>query len=142
MTVQSFEDSVSEQVDGRGFMKDGREYYAEPWSCKVSFSNLMSAGKILGQDNIVRISMESQDVAIPFAVHTLMSVENTDLATALIENFVCSLRLDGSKIAPNNLDEVFEGDIAQVVEAFVIILQLNYKSFFTRVTNVENSPVV
>jgi len=139
--TQSFDAEQATKEGPRGILSDGREYFVVEWSCKVSFENLISAGKIFGQDNVVRICLGEEN-SIPLAVHSLMSAEDNSLATALIENFVSSIRIDGSKISSSTIDKEFGGDLYKVIEAFVIVLKVQYAQFFGAVTHEVNSQSV
>ena len=136
--TQAFNAEQHTAVGNRGQLKDGRDYYVPQWSARVAFENLIQAGQLLGQDEIIRICLEEEN-AVPAAIGTLMSAKDHTLAVALVENFLTSMRVDNKKVATNNIDSIFNEDLHAIMEAFVFVLKAQYTSFFGAALGVDNS---
>jgi len=137
--TQAFNAEQHTAVGNRGQLKDGRDYYVPIWSARVAFENLIQAGKLLGQDSLVRVCLEEkQDVAMTAGM--IMAAEDHALTVALVENFVSSMRVDGTKVAPNTIDKIFGENLYAITEAFCIVLKSQYTAFFTAALDVEPSP--
>lgn len=105
-------------------LKDGQEIYIPNWPANVQFENLTQVCKLLGQDNVVAISI---DKSIPVAMAAIMSADDSELATKLILHFVQQARIDGDKVTSNNFDEL---GMSVLVELFVHVLHSQYSDFF------------
>lgn len=108
-------------------ISDGREIYIPNWPVDVALENLTQVGKLLGTENVINIS----ELNIPAAIVAIMKCENPKLATALIKHFVCQVRIDGSKIEPETISAMFEGDLHGVVELFTHVIHSQYSEFFS-----------
>lgn len=108
-------------------ISDGREIYIPNWPVDVALENLTQVGKLLGTENVINIS----ELNIPAAIVAIMKCENPKLATALIKHFVCQVRIDGSKIEPETISAMFEGDLYGVVELFTHVIHSQYSEFFS-----------
>lgn len=117
-------------------ISDGREIYIPNWAVDVALENLTLVGKLLGTENIIRIS----ELNIPAAVVAVMSCDNPKLASAMIKHFICQVRIDGSKIEPDTINSMFEGDLHGVIELFTHVIHSQYADFFSLGLAKEVSP--
>ena len=117
-------------------LKDGRAIYIPNWPVDVALENLSKAGKVLGAENLVMISEGST----PNAIHALMSAEDPALATIVIKHFICQVRIDGSKITPETINDMFEGQLSVVMELFVHVIVSQFAEFFSSGLAKANSP--
>ena len=109
-------------------IKDGREIYIPNWPVDVSLANLSQAGKCFGDETLIRMS----SLNIPSAIVALMNAGDTNLAVSLIKHFICQVRIDGSKILPETINDMFEGStgLAIVMELFCHVLHSQFSDFF------------
>lgn len=122
----------------RKTIKDGREIYVPNWPVDVALQNLAQAGKVFGNENVIRMS----ELNIPAAVVALMSTDDPALAARLIKHFTCQVRIDGSKIAPETINGMFEGSkgLAVVMELFCHVMHSQFSDFFDLGLAKEASP--
>ncbi len=106
---------------------DGREIYIPYWPVDVALENLTQVGKLLGTENVIRIS----ELNIPAAVVAVMGCDNPKLASAMIKHFVCQVRIDGNKIEASTINSMFEGNLHAVVELFTHVIHSQYADFFS-----------
>ncbi len=107
-------------------ISDGREIFIPTWGVDVALENLTQAGKILGAEHVITISELNQAAAIT----ALMGAENGKVAAALVKHFICQVRIDGSKIEPETINNMFEGQLAIVLELFTHVMHSQYSAFF------------
>lgn len=117
-------------------IKDGREIYVPNWPIDVALENLAQAGKVFGNENVIRMSERN----IPAAIVALMKSDDPKLAARLIKHFVCQVRIDGSKILPETLNGMFEGKLSVVMELFCHVMHSQYDEFFSLGLAKEASP--
>lgn len=108
-------------------ISDGREIYIPYWPVDVALENLTQVGKLLGTENVIRIS----ELNIPAAVVAVMGCDNPKLASAMIKHFVCQVRIAGSKIETSTINSMFEGDLHAVIELFTHVIHSQYADFFS-----------
>ncbi len=120
----------------RKTIKDGREIYVPNWPVDVALENLAQAGKCFGNENVIRMA----ELNIPAAVVALMSSPDPKLAARLIKHYVCQVRIDGSKIEPETLNNMFEGKLAVVMELFCHVMHSQFDDFFVLGLAKEASP--
>tara|TARA_R110000744_G_C19316746_1_gene557241 strand:- start:449 stop:835 length:387 start_codon:yes stop_codon:yes gene_type:complete len=120
----------------RKTIKDGREIYIPNWAVDVALQNLSQAGKVFGNENVIRMA----ELNIPASVVALMSATDPALAARLIKHFVCQVRIDGSKIEPETLNDMFEGKLAVVMELFCHTMHSQFSDFFSLGLAKEVSP--
>ena len=108
-------------------IQDGREIYIPHWPVDVALENLTQVGKLLGTENVIRISEGNVQAAIV----AVMGCDNPKLAAALIKHFVCQVRIAGSKIEPNTINSMFEGDLHAIIELFTHVIVCQYADFFS-----------
>lgn len=104
-------------------ISDGREIYIPDWSVKVQYENLTQACKYLGQENVITISGLNKAAA----VLALMNADSPKETTALVLHFVQQVRIDGSKIGPESMDEL---GASVVLELFTHVIHSQYNDFF------------
>jgi hypothetical protein len=107
-------------------LKSGKEIYVPEWDVATSLENLTRAGKYLGADNIVGVSKLNQAAAIS----GLMNSPDPEQASALIKHFVCQARMSGDKISQDNIDDLFAGNLAELLEIFTHTVHAQYSAFF------------
>ena len=117
-------------------IQDGREIYIPSWPVDVALENLTQIGKLLGTENIIRIS----ELNVPAAIVAIMKCDNPKLATAMIKHFVCQVRIAGNKITPSTINDMFEGDLHAVIELFTHVIHSQYADFFSLGLAKEVSP--
>ncbi len=108
-------------------IKDGRDIYIPNWAVDVALENLTQAGKVLGSTHIINISELNKAAAIV----ALMNAENPALAARLVKHFICQVRIDGSKITPDTINSMFEGQLDVVLELFTHVIHSQYADFFS-----------
>lgn len=111
----------------RKTITDGREIYIPNWPVDVALENLTQVGKLLGTENVIRIS----ELNTSAAVVAIMGCENHKLASAMIKHFVCQVRIAGSKITPDTINSMFDGELNIVLELFTHVIHSQYSDFFT-----------
>ena len=117
-------------------LKDGREIYIPSWPVDVALENLASAGKYLGSENVINIS----ELNIASVVVAIMKAENPAKVAELISHFVCSVRIDSSKIEKETINTMFANDIKSVAEMFAHVIHAQYSDFFEYGLVKEHSP--
>lgn len=120
----------------RKTIKDGREIYIPNWPVDVALENLAQAGKVFGNENVIRMS----ELNIPAAIVSLMSSDDPKLASRLIKHFMCQVRIDGSKITPETINGMFEGKLPVVMELFCHVMHSQFNDFFSLGLAKEASP--
>ncbi len=108
-------------------IKDGRDIYIPNWPVDVALENLTQAGKVLGSENIINISELNQAGAIV----ALMNADNPKLASMLVKHFICQVRIDGSKIDADTINDMFDGQLEVVLELFTHVIHSQYSDFFS-----------
>lgn len=119
----------------RKHIKDGREIYVPNWPVDVALQNLSSVGKCFGNASVISIA----ELNIPAAIVAVMQAEDPALAARLIKHFVCQVRIDGNKITPESMNNMFEGDLPTVIELFCHVMHSQYHDFFDLGLAKENS---
>ena len=119
----------------KGKLNDGREIYIPTWAVDVALENVTLAGKYLGIENVINIA-ELNTAAVIVAI---MSAKEPKLTVGLIKHFVCTVRIEGSKILPETLNEMFEGDLKSIAEIFSHVVHSQYSDFFELGLAKENS---
>lgn len=109
-------------------LKDGREIFIPAWPVDVALENLTRAGQYIGPDAVIKIS----DLNIAAVIVAVMQSEDPNKTASLIKHFVCQVRIAGSKILPDQIDEMFNGGagLGQVAEIFAHVICAQYKDFF------------
>lgn len=107
-------------------LKDMKEIYIPHWPVDVALENLTRAGQHLGTDAVIRIS----ELNIPAVIVAIMDAKDPNQTASLIKHFICQARISGSKIEPNQIDNMFEGNLAQVAEIFAHVIAAQYADFF------------
>jgi len=120
----------------RKTIKDGREIYIPNWAVDVALQNLSQAGKVFGNENVIRMA----ELNIPASIVALMNATDPELAARIIKHFVCQVRIDGSKIEPETLNNMFEGNPAVVMELFCHTMHSQFSDFFSLGLAKEASP--
>lgn len=115
---------------------DGRAIFIPNWAVDVALENLTQAGKILGSENIINIS----ELNMAGAIVALMNAENPKLASQLVKHFICQVRIDGSKITTETINDMFEGQLHVVLELFTHVIHSQYADFFSLGLAKEVSP--
>ena len=109
-------------------LRDGWEVSVPSWSPSVALENLTKAGKVLGANEIVSIAT----LDIRAVIIAVMNAVDPAQASAVIKHFVCSARLDGKRIIPEDYDGLFGGDLAILSEVFAHVVHAQYSDFFER----------
>ena len=117
-------------------LANGSEIYIPNWSVDVALENLTQAGKVLGSENIISISELNKASAIV----ALMNAENPKLASQLVKHFICQVRIDGNKITPETINNMFDGKLGLVLELFTHVIHSQYADFFSSGLAKEVSP--
>lgn len=112
--------------DYKSKLKDGRAIYIPAWPVDVALENLSLAGKQLGTENIINIS----SLNIPAVIVAIMGAEYPKQSAGLIKHFLCTVRIDGSKITSETINSLFSGDLSSVAELFAHVIHSQYASFF------------
>lgn len=112
--------------DYKATLKDGRAIFIPSWPVDVALENLTQAGKCLGTENVINIS----ELSIPAVIVSIMGCDDYKLTSALIRHFICQVRIDGTKIAPETINSMFNGDLATVAELFAHVIHSQYSDFF------------
>lgn len=107
-------------------LKDMKEIYIPHWPVDVALENLTRAGQHLGTDAVIRIS----ELNIPAVIVAIMDAKDPNQTASLIKHFICQARISGSKIEPSQIDNMFEGNLAQVAEIFAHVIAAQYADFF------------
>ena len=110
----------------RSTIKDGREIYIPTWPVDVALQNLTRAGKLIGTNSIIQIA----ELNVAASIVAVMQCEDPATVSAMIKHFVCQVRIDGSKITPDTINEMFSGDLHGVVELFTHVIHSQYSDFF------------
>jgi len=118
-------------------LKDGREIYIPSWPVDVALENLASAGKYLGSENVINIS----ELNMASVIVAIMKSEVPAKTAELVAHFVCSVRIDGSKIEPATVNTMFADDLKGVAEMFAHVIHAQYADFFESGLVKEHSPV-
>tara|TARA_R110002096_G_scaffold25785_1_gene80190 strand:- start:57 stop:443 length:387 start_codon:yes stop_codon:yes gene_type:complete len=106
---------------------NGSEIYIPNWAVDVALENLTQAGKVLGSEHVINISELNQAGAIV----ALMNAENPQLASRLVKHFICQVRIDGNKITPETINNMFDGQLDIVLELFTHVIHSQYADFFS-----------
>lgn len=109
-----------------GFLKDGTEIYVPNWPVDAALMNLSSGGKYIGADNLLRIA----DLNIPAAILAITESDSPAETKDFIKHCVCHARIDGQKITPNNVNSLFEENLAKMIEIFTVVIHAQYSDFF------------
>lgn len=109
-------------------LRDGREISIPSWSPSVALENLTKAGKYLGANEIVSIS----SLDIRAVIIAIMNAAEPAQVAAIMKHFVCTARLDGKRIIPEDYDGLFGGDLAILSEVFAHVIHSQYSDFFER----------
>lgn len=117
-------------------IKDGREIYIPYWPVDVALENLTMVGKLLGTSNVIRIS----ELNVPAAIVAIMDCTEYHEASQMVKHFICQVRIDGSKITPDTVNSMFEGDLHTVIELFTHVIHSQYSDFFNLGLAKEVSP--
>lgn len=115
---------------------DGRDIYIPAWPIDVCLENLTRAGQYLGVENVINIAKINKAAVI---VAIMGSSEPKETAS-LIKHFVCQVRIDGSKIEPDTIEDMFDGKLAVVAELFAHVIHAQYSDFFASGLVKEASP--
>ena len=115
---------------------NGSEIYIPNWAVDVALENLTQAGKVLGSENIISIS----ELNKAGAILALMNADNPKLASRLVKHFICQVRIDGNKITPETINDMFEGKLELVLELFTHVIHSQYADFFSSGLAKEVSP--
>lgn len=107
-------------------INDGRPIYIPNWPIDVSLENLTLAGRLLGQNNLINIASLNTAAAIV----AIMSATDHKQTAALVKHFICQVRIDGSKISTETINEMFEGNLEVVLELFTHVIHSQYNDFF------------
>jgi len=109
-------------------LKDGREIFIPSWPVDVALENLTRAGQYIGSEAIITIS----ELNVAAVVVAIMKSTDPNKTASLIKHFVCQVRIAGSKIEPNQIDEMFTGGegLGQVAEIFAHVIKAQYADFF------------
>ena len=105
---------------------NGQSIYIPSWPVQVQLENLTKAGKALGISEVVSMSENS----IPSFIRAIMNCEDSNLAASLVKHFVCTVRMDGKKLTPDTIDDIFEGNLSLMAEIFCHVMHSQYHSFF------------
>jgi len=112
--------------DYKATLKDGRSIFIPSWPVDVALENLTQAGKVLGSENIINIST----INIPAVIVAVMNCEDPKTTSALIRHFICQVRIEGDKISPETINNMFEGSLFTVAELFAHVIHSQYSDFF------------
>ena len=107
-------------------LRGGQEIYIPTWPVDVALINLTRAGQYIGTKHVINIA----ELKIPSVLVAIMESKDPDQTASLIKHFVCHVRIDGKKIEPNKLDEMFAGDLGLVCEMFAHTIKAQYADFF------------
>jgi len=107
-------------------LRDGRNIYIPSWPVDVALENLTLAGKMLGTENIINIAA----LNIPSVIVAIMGAEDAKQAAALVKHFICQVRIEGSKIEPATINNMFEGELSTITELFAHVIHSQYNNFF------------
>ena len=107
-------------------LKSGKEIYVPHWPVDVSLENLAKAGQYLGTNAVIQIS----EVNIPAVIVSIMEAKDPMQTASLIKHFICQARISGEKIDPSTIDQMFEGNLAEVAEIFAHVIAAQYADFF------------
>jgi hypothetical protein len=110
----------------RNTLNDGREIYIPNWPVDVALENLTKVGKLLGTNCVIKIA----ELNVPASIVAVMECDNPTLASAMIKHFVCQVRIDGSKITADTINNMFGGDLHGVIELFTHVIHSQYSDFF------------
>ena len=117
-------------------IKDGRAIFIPSWPVDVALENLAQASKCLGSECVINIA----DLDVPTVIVAIMDSKDPKLTSALIKHFICQVRLDGSKITPQTINEMFEDSLVVVAELFAHVIHSQYSDFFDLGLAKEPSP--
>jgi len=107
-------------------LKDGSELYIPTWPASVALENLTKAGEFIGTDNLLDIST----LSCPAVIRAILESSTPKETTLLIKHFVCTARVDGSRITDAGFDSMFEGSLFKIAEIFAHVIKSQYLSFF------------
>ncbi len=107
-------------------ISDGRDIFIPTWPVDVALENLTKAGKYLGADNVIKIAY----LNISAVIVAIMKAEEPKQCAALVKHFICQVRIDGSKIESNTIDEMFGGNLGFIAELFAHVIHSQYHDFF------------
>lgn len=110
----------------KGHLKDGRPIYVPEWDIPTQLENLTKAGKYLGAERAITIS----EINVPAVITAIMESDQPKILSNLIAWFVCQARLDGSKIEPETINDMFAGELHVVAEIFAHVMHAQYYEFF------------
>lgn len=110
----------------RNTIKDGREIYIPNWPVDVALENLTKVGKVFGTSAVIKIS----ELNVPAGIVAVMECTDPKLAAAMIKHFICQVRIDGHKISPDTINNMFSGELHSVIELFTHVLHSQYSDFF------------
>ena len=111
-----------------GKLEDGRDIFIPTWPANVQLEHLNLLCKALSTDSIVEIA----NLNVPAALLAIAEAESSSKMAGLIKHCVCQARIDGSKIEPSTLDEIFDNDLYTIVELFAHVVHSQYADFFAR----------
>lgn len=111
-----------------GKLADGRDVYIPSWPANVQLEHLNLLCKALGTDEVVEIS----NLNVAAAMLAIAEAEDSSNMAGLVKHCVCQARIDGSKIEPTTLDEIFDNDLYTIVELFTHVVHSQYSDFFGR----------
>lgn len=117
-------------------LRGGQEIYIPTWPVDVAIENLTRAGQYIGTSHIINIA----ELKMPSVILAIMDSKEPDQTASLIKHFVCQVRIDGKKIEPNSLDEMFAGELGLIAELFAHTIKAQYSSFFDYGLAKEASP--
>lgn len=117
-------------------LSKGQEIFIPTWPPLVALENLSKAGEFIGTDNLLRIS----ELSIPAVILSITESENSKETAGLIQHFVCTARMDGDKITPQEFDRIFEDNLYLICELFAHVVKGVYSDFFVQGLAKEPSP--